>query len=177
LSDTSVETCIAGVVAGWQLCESGVIASYSFVFGTDGKTEPVPMGEWGISANVTDSMGAYRPERLVGRDPRVNASRPKTRGAAPPTLSGAQAPALSSSAVVCGMNGVKPKVHECFGRFHVPGIAMIQVVIDNAGKVSSATAVGKFAATPTGACVERAVKSATFPPSPGLEIPYPFRLE
>jgi hypothetical protein len=35
---------------------------------------------------------------------------------------------------------------------------------------------GKFAGTPTGSCVEKAVKSAVFPPSDGFTTPYPFQL-
>ncbi|HVV52823.1 MAG TPA: GYF domain-containing protein [Polyangia bacterium] len=83
---------------------------------------------------------------------------------------------LSKSAVVAGMNGVKPKVAACYSQFKVPGMAMVNIVIARSGKVSSATVTGKFAGTPTGACVEKAVKSASFPPSEGLSTPYPFQL-
>ena len=66
------------------------------------------------------------------------------------------------------MNSVKPKVAACYSEFKVQGMAMVNVVIGKNGKVSSATVSGKFAGTPTGACVEKAVKSASFPPSDGL---------
>jgi predicted Zn finger-like uncharacterized protein len=84
---------------------------------------------------------------------------------------------LSKSAVVAGMNSVKPKVAACYNEFKVQGMAMVNVVIGKNGKVSSATVSGKFAGTPTGACVEKAVKSASFPPSDGLQTPYPFQLK
>ena len=74
------------------------------------------------------------------------------------------------------MNGVKPKVQACYNEFKQQGMAMVNVVIGKNGKVSSATVSGKFAGTPTGACVEKAVKSASFPPSEGLTTPYPFQL-
>ena len=64
-----------------------------------------------------------------------------------------------------------------FSQFKVPGMAMVNVVIAKNGHVSSATTTGKFAGTPSGSCVERAVKSASFPPSDGLSTPYPFQLK
>jgi hypothetical protein len=84
---------------------------------------------------------------------------------------------LSKSAVVSGMNSVKPKINDCYNQFKVPGMAMVMVVIGKNGKVSSASVSGKFAGTPSGACVEKAVKSASFPPSEGLSTPYPFQLK
>ena len=83
---------------------------------------------------------------------------------------------LAKAAVVGGMNGVKPKINDCYNQFKVPGMAMVNVVIGRSGKVTSATVTGKFAGTPTGACVEKAVKAASFPPSDGLTTPYPFQL-
>jgi predicted Zn finger-like uncharacterized protein len=84
---------------------------------------------------------------------------------------------LSKGAVVAGMNSVKGKVAACYSEYKVQGMAMVNVVIAKSGKVSSATVTGKFAGTPTGACVEKAVKSASFPPSDGLTTPYPFQLK
>lgn len=83
---------------------------------------------------------------------------------------------LQKSAVVAGMNGVKGKISACYQQYKQPGLAMVNVVIAKSGKVSSATVTGKFAGTPTGTCVESAVKSASFPPSDGLTTPYPFTL-
>jgi hypothetical protein len=84
---------------------------------------------------------------------------------------------LPKSAVVHGMKAIKGKIADCYARFQTPGIAMVNVVIACDGRVSSATATGRFAGTPTGACVEAAVKTATFPPSLGLVTPYPFQLK
>ncbi|MFL5303825.1 MAG: GYF domain-containing protein [Polyangia bacterium] len=88
----------------------------------------------------------------------------------------ASAGPLAKSAVVAGMNSVKPKVAACYNEYKQQGMAMVNVVIGKNGKVASATVSGKFAGTPTGACVEKAVKSATFPPSDGFTTPYPFQL-
>jgi predicted Zn finger-like uncharacterized protein len=84
---------------------------------------------------------------------------------------------LAKSAVVSGMNGIKGKINDCYQQFKVPGMAMVNVVIGKSGKVGTATVSGKFAGTPTGLCVEKAVKSASFPPSEGLTTPYPFQLK
>jgi len=83
---------------------------------------------------------------------------------------------LSKAAVVAGMNSVKAKVQSCYDQFKVPGMAMVNVVIAKNGSVSSSSVTGKFAGTPTGTCVEKAVKTAKFPPSDGLTTPYPFNL-
>ncbi len=103
------------------------------------------------------------------------ASAPKPR--ADDSSSAAGGGPLAKGAVVAGMNSVKGKIGDCYQQFKVPGMAMVNVVIGKSGHVSSATVSGKFAGTPTGACVEKAVKSASFPPSDGLTTPYPFQLK
>jgi predicted Zn finger-like uncharacterized protein len=108
-------------------------------------------------------------------------SRPSSDDDAPkrsaPSASAEPAGPLSKTAVVSGMNSIKPKINECYSQFKVAGMAMVNVVIGKNGRVSAATVSGKFAGTPSGLCVEKAVKSATFPPSEGLTTPYPFQLK
>jgi predicted Zn finger-like uncharacterized protein len=84
---------------------------------------------------------------------------------------------LPKNALVAGLKGVQPKINACYSQFKVPGTAMVNVVIGKSGKVTSATVSGKFAGTPTGSCVEAAVKTASFPPSDGFSTPYPFQLK
>jgi hypothetical protein len=84
---------------------------------------------------------------------------------------------LGRNALVAGFNAVRPKVTACYNQFKVPGTAMVNVVIAKSGKVSQATVTGKFAGTPTGTCVETAVKTASFPASDGFTTPYPFQLK
>jgi predicted Zn finger-like uncharacterized protein len=90
---------------------------------------------------------------------------------------GESAGPLSRNALVAGFNSVRPKVANCYNQFKVPGTAMVNVQIAKSGKVTSATVTGKFAGTPTGTCVEAAVKTASFPPSDGFSTPYPFQLK
>jgi len=84
---------------------------------------------------------------------------------------------MSKAALVAGLNAVRPQIHECYVRYQVPGTAMVNVVIAKSGRVAKAAVTGKFADTVTGACVERAVKTARFPVSDGLSTPYPFQLK
>ena len=83
---------------------------------------------------------------------------------------------LSKLAVVASMNEVRPRIHDCYVEHNVPGTAIVNVVIAKNGKVTSAVVTGRFAESPTGACVERAVRTARFPRSDGLSTPYPFQL-
>jgi len=69
------------------------------------------------------------------------------------------------------------KVEACFARYQVPGTVMLHVVIGRNGAVRTAVASGQFAGTPTGACVESAARTATFPPSDGRRSPHPFVLK
>jgi len=85
---------------------------------------------------------------------------------------------LEKSQIVGGMSGVKGKVGSCYDQYKVPGMASVNVTIGKSGSVSSATVGGSFAGTPTGACVEKAVKSAHFPKFKGapMSLTYPFML-
>jgi len=83
---------------------------------------------------------------------------------------------MSRSALVAGFNAVRPKVSACYTKYGVPGTAMVNVVIAKSGRVSKADVTGRFAGTPTGACVEAAVKTAPFPPSDGFSTPFPYQL-
>ncbi len=108
-------------------------------------------------------------------------SRPAARAAAP-----AAAPAddpnlpdqLGRGDIVAGMNGIKGRVDGCSAQYHVPGTAMVSVVIGKNGRVSSASVQGALAGTPTGDCVARAVRGASFKKFKGspMSINYPFIL-
>jgi predicted Zn finger-like uncharacterized protein len=129
--------------------------------------EPVvPKAAKGSLEDLID--GAVTPRK--GGRPRVSDDDPSAK------KTDASSGPLGKSAVVAGMNSVKGKVADCYSQFRVPGMAMVNVVIGKSGKVTSATVSGKFAGTPTGSCVEKAVKSAVFPPSDGFTTPYPFQL-
>lgn len=83
---------------------------------------------------------------------------------------------LSEVAFAAGMDARRPRVHDCYTEFKVPGVALVTVKIGKNGRVSAADVRGKFEGTPVGACVENAVKGAAFPPSDGLTAVFPFNL-
>ncbi|MCG5054919.1 MAG: zinc-ribbon domain-containing protein [Myxococcales bacterium] len=83
---------------------------------------------------------------------------------------------LGKSDIVKGMMGVMPKTKACYDQYKVPGTASVTVKVGSSGRVDAADVTGKFAGTPTGDCVEKAVKTAKFPPSDGLTFPYPIPL-
>jgi hypothetical protein len=85
---------------------------------------------------------------------------------------------LDKGAIQGGMSKVKGKVASCYEQFKVPGMANVSVTIGKNGHVSNASVTGSFAGTPTGGCVEKAVKGAGFPPFKGspMTFTYPFIL-
>src|SRR5450755_5147340 len=95
----------------------------------------------------------------------------RTLGATPQN----QSP-LTKQAVASGMDAIKAQVQACHSRFTPFGTATVKMRIESDGSVSSATVTGVFADSPTGACIERAVKLARFPPSQGLTTTYPVKL-
>ena len=85
---------------------------------------------------------------------------------------------LDKGQIVGGMGKVKGRVAACYEQFKVPGLANVAVTIGKSGKVQNAAVSGAFAGTPTGECVSKAVRSASFPPFKGAAqtINYPFML-
>jgi hypothetical protein len=85
---------------------------------------------------------------------------------------------LDKGQIVSGMQRIKGRVAGCYDQYKVPGLAMVSVTIGHSGRVSSARTSGSFSGTPTGSCVEHAVKSASFPAfkGPSQTIQYPFML-
>ncbi|HXU71669.1 MAG TPA: GYF domain-containing protein [Polyangia bacterium] len=85
---------------------------------------------------------------------------------------------LDKGQIVSGMQRIKGRVGGCFDQYKVPGMANVAVTIAGSGRVSSANVTGQFAGTPTGDCVAKAVKSASFPKFKGSpqSIVYPFIL-
>lgn len=83
---------------------------------------------------------------------------------------------LRQAELAAGMNAVKSRLRDCYGQREVPAVAIVNVNIAKSGKVTAASVRGPIKGTAVGACVERVVKSATFPLSDGLRTPFPFNL-
>jgi len=135
---------------------------------------PVPAEKKPAKGSLDDLLDGALNHKSGGSSPKPRVDDDSARRSAD---SGGGSGPLAKSAVVAGMNSVKGKVADCYQQFKVPGMAMVNIVIGKSGRVSSATVTGKFAGTPTGSCVEKAVKTASFPPSDGLSTPYPFMLK
>jgi len=74
-------------------------------------------------------------------------------------------PPLSSDDIQRGMTAVAGTAKACFAG--TQGTATVQLTVAPSGRVQKATVTGVFAGTSTGACVEQAVRAATFPPFDG----------
>lgn len=72
---------------------------------------------------------------------------------------------LSGADIKKGMSAVAGKAQGCYNG--TQGTASVKLVVDPSGKVSKVSVTGAFAGTPVAACVEKAVKAATFPPWDG----------
>ena len=101
------------------------------------------------------------------KPPRKTANRPSDK----PTAKAK----LDRSDVQRGMMRVAPAVKQC-GRGK-GGTIMLNVVIGQNGRVSSAVAAGIYSGTSIGSCASRAVRRAGFPASgQSLNVKYPFKL-
>ena len=74
------------------------------------------------------------------------------------------------------MGTVRGRVQACNDKYKVPGTVNVKITISPGGSVTGASVTGKFAGTPTGSCVESAVKSARFKKFDGapVNVNYPF---
>jgi hypothetical protein len=84
--------------------------------------------------------------------------------------------ALTQSDIVNAMKAVQPKINACANQFKTPGTAMATISVAAGGKVGSATVTGRFAGSPTGACIEQAARTAKFPACQAMSFPWPFTL-
>jgi hypothetical protein len=81
-------------------------------------------------------------------------------------------------AIAAALTRLKPRVQACYEKERQSGIVNVEVTIARSGRVSAASATGKFAGSATGACVATAVKSASFPRfrAASLKVDYPFMI-
>lgn len=77
-----------------------------------------------------------------------------------------------------GMAAIQGRALACYQQYHVPGTALVQVVIGKNGRVTSTEVKGVLSGTPTGECVAKAVRGASFGKFKGdsMSITYPFIL-
>ncbi len=117
--------------------------------------------------------------RKSSRGSSRSSSRSSASSRSKPASSSSNLPeTLSRNDIQKGMRSIKGKVQGCYDRYKVPGLASVQITIGRAGRVTSTKVKGVFAGTPTGACVQKAARSARFPKFKGtpITITYPFIL-
>jgi hypothetical protein len=83
-------------------------------------------------------------------------------------------PSLTRDEILASMKVLRPRIKDCYRQFGEKGMAWVRVAVGAGGVVKSATVTGTFAKSPTGSCVESAVKTVHFPSSEGLNFDYPF---
>jgi hypothetical protein len=119
---------------------------------------------------VTDNKGKKRDSKEIDsmlKDVQKSNPEPAPKREAPAAL-----PPLSPSDISKAMASVKTRGNECAQRFGQKGVAELKLVVGKDGKVSNASVGGKLANTPAAACIEKAARAATFPPSSGLRFDY-----
>ena len=123
-----------------------------------------------MADGVADSKGKKRESKdldaLLQDVQKSKPESPPKREAPPPAAS------LSPSDISRVMAGVKTRGNECAQRLGQKGIAELKITVGKDGHVTDVHVGGKVADTPLAACVEKAARAATFPPSSGLRFDY-----
>lgn len=86
--------------------------------------------------------------------------------------------ALTTYMINTALAPARKAAQQCYVTYGVSGNASFRITISDKGQVIALQQTGDFVDTPTGACVEKAVKAATFPPTrkKSTTIDYPFML-
>ena len=100
----------------------------------------------------------------------------ESRGEKPQTKVDAPPP-LTRHEIAAAMKTLAPRLEECQQQLGERGAGHLRVVVAATGEVEGATVEGALAGSPTGKCVENAVKAVRFPPSAGVSFRYPFALK
>ena len=84
-------------------------------------------------------------------------------------------PPLTRDEIKLAMKQLRPRIKDCYRQYQQRGLAQVRIEVGNGGTINSAAVSGRpFAGTPTGECVETAVKTASLPASAGMTFQYPF---
>jgi outer membrane biosynthesis protein TonB len=101
------------------------------------------------------------------KDVQKSTPQPAPKREAQPSL-----PPLSPADISRVMAGVKTRGNDCAQRLGAKGVAELKLAVAKDGKVTDVRVGGKLANTPLGACIEKAARAASFPPSSGLRFDY-----
>jgi hypothetical protein len=86
---------------------------------------------------------------------------------------------LTTAQIKEAMKGVAAEAKKCHKAYQIDGMATFKMVIGGNGKLKKADQSGDFEGTPTGICLDKAMKMATFPKSKKKSTPitYPLMLQ
>jgi hypothetical protein len=82
---------------------------------------------------------------------------------------------LDRGQIRAGVHALRARVKACFNRYRVPGTAYMKLTISPQGRMARVLVRGRFAGTPTGACLRQVFMTARFPrfSGPPLSVNYP----
>ena len=121
---------------------------------------------------VTDRKGKDKPHEGKGLDALLNDVQKSKPDSPPKQDAPASLPPLSQADISRVMAGVKIRGKECARQLGQKGVAELSLVVAKEGRVTQMSVGGSVANTPLAACIEKAVRAASFPRSAGLRFDY-----
>ncbi|HJX63263.1 MAG TPA: hypothetical protein VJ860_04845 [Polyangia bacterium] len=121
---------------------------------------------------TTDRKGKDKPHQDKSLDALLNDVQKGKPDSPPKHDAPASLPPLSQSDITRVMAEVKTRGKECARQLGQKGIAELNLVVGKEGRVTQVSVGGNVANTPLAACIEKAVRAASFPRSAGLRFDY-----
>jgi hypothetical protein len=137
---------------------------YHDPFANDDETVPAPKS---AGPKSHDSLDKNKDIDAMLKDVQKSNPPPPPKREAQPSL-----PPLSPADIAKVMASVKTRGNDCAQRLGAKGVAELKLAVGKDGKVTEARVGGKLANTPLGACIEKAARASSFPPSSGLRFDY-----
>jgi outer membrane biosynthesis protein TonB len=123
-----------------------------------------------MSDVVTDGKG--KPKK---HDKDIDAMLKDVQKSGPAPVAKREEPApasLTPSDIAKAMAEVKTRANACAQSLGQSGLAQLKIAVGKDGNVTDVSVGGKVSNTPLGACIEKAVRAATFRPNAGLRFDY-----
>ena len=136
---------------------------YHDPFASDDEAVPAPKS---AGPKSHDSLDKNKDIDAMLKDVQKSNPPPPKREAQP------SLPPLSPADIAKVMASVKTRGNDCAQRLGAKGVAELKLAVGKDGKVTDARVSGKLANTPLGACIEKAARASSFPPSSGLRFDY-----
>jgi hypothetical protein len=139
--------------------------------GKGGKSKKKPPWECTLAEKPTDNRPQSADKKVV--HPLVDNYPDFPVDPFDPSAVNPRPPVFTRLQVDTALQPVKTKIQCCHQRYRVQGVADVLITVAPDGTVIFAYVSGEFEKTPTGACVEGAVKTAVFPKFQGDPETFP----